>query len=289
MSSNIEYGGITIAIDGVSGSGKSTIAKEVAKRLGLYALDTGAMYRAVTLLVFENGIDPDDAPAVSALAEQMDLTYSEEEDRWFLGDRDVTKALRSDDVNKIVSLVAANKKVREILVARQREWVKIHHGGVVEGRDITSVVLPDADLKIYLTASDEIRSKRRTEQALSEEVPQSGAVEKVLPTDNDDTFSQSHHGGEMGSVETKEETDETDYPGDRIQGIDNDKELTAEQDFMEELEKQAELLLARDSIDQSREHSPLVITDDAFVIDTGKMAIEETVNCVIERLYSDKK
>ncbi|MGA3214079.1 MAG: (d)CMP kinase [Acidimicrobiales bacterium] len=150
-----------IAIDGPAGAGKSTVAKEVARRLGLERLDTGAMYRAVTLLALERGVDVHDANGLAALARSMDLSIGE---RVVLDDKDVTEEIREPSVEEAVSVVAAHPQVRAELVRRQRDWVAATGGGVVEGRDIGSVVLPEADLKIFLTADSAERAWRRASE-----------------------------------------------------------------------------------------------------------------------------
>lgn len=150
-----------VAIDGPAGSGKSTISKAVAAELGLELLDTGAMYRAVTLLVLEAGLDPGDGEAAAELARQMSLELGDEV---VLNGRVVTDEIRSPRVDAAVSLVAADPGVRAELVRRQRAWGADHGGGVVEGRDIGSVVFPDADLKVYLTADAAERARRRVDQ-----------------------------------------------------------------------------------------------------------------------------
>jgi CMP/dCMP kinase len=157
-----------VAIDGPAGSGKSTVARKVAESLGLPALDTGAMYRAVTWAVLDAGLDPADAPAVTALAERIDLEVGPPV---MVGGRDVTDAIRTAEVSGAVSVVAAVPEVRVLLVAAQREWIEVHGGGVVEGRDIGTVVAPDALLKIYLVATEEERARRRQRQEDAVEVP----------------------------------------------------------------------------------------------------------------------
>ncbi|MCU1492760.1 MAG: cmk [Acidimicrobiaceae bacterium] len=165
-----------VAIDGPGGSGKSTVACALAERLGVERLDTGAMYRAVTLAALRRSIPPTDGHALGALAREMKLEVGMTKaggscasdpaasGRVLLDGEDVTAAIRGDDVNALVSVVAAHPEVREELVARQRAWVAAHGAGVVEGRDITSVVLPDADLKVYLTADPAVRAERRARE-----------------------------------------------------------------------------------------------------------------------------
>jgi cytidylate kinase len=148
-----------VAIDGPSGSGKSTVGRGVAEALGLHVLDTGAMYRSVTLAVLDAGADPGDAVACEAIA--RDAVIELEDDVVRLGGRDVSHDIRGPEVTGTVSTVSAHPDVRAILVARQRGWVEEHGGGVVEGRDIGTVVFPDAPVKVFLTASDEERARRR--------------------------------------------------------------------------------------------------------------------------------
>jgi cytidylate kinase len=147
-----------VAIDGPSGSGKSTVSRGVAAGLGLEVLDTGAMYRALTLAVLEQGVDPTDGVACARLARDMELEVG---DRTVLGGRDVSADIRGPAVTAVVSTVSAHPDVRSVLVDRQRAWVAKHGGGVVEGRDIGTVVFPDARVKVFLTASDEERARRR--------------------------------------------------------------------------------------------------------------------------------
>lgn len=147
-----------IAIDGPAGSGKSTVARIVAQRLGLAYLDTGAMYRSVAFAALERSIDPADPDAVARLAEKLEIDVAE---RVLVDGVDATTAIRTPEVTKAVSAVAANAEVRKELVRRQRQWIEAHGGGVVEGRDIGSVVFPQAEVKVYLTADDAERAKRR--------------------------------------------------------------------------------------------------------------------------------
>jgi cytidylate kinase len=148
-----------IAIDGPAGSGKSTVARGLARHLGLDYLDTGAMYRAITFAALRRGVDPGDAEPTAEIARTVDLDVSTE-GVWVDG-VDATIEIRGPEVSRAVSLVAANPAVRAELVRRQREWATQRGGGVLEGRDIGTVVFPDADLKVYLTARPDVRAERR--------------------------------------------------------------------------------------------------------------------------------
>ncbi|MDR2716058.1 MAG: (d)CMP kinase, partial [Coriobacteriaceae bacterium] len=157
-----------IAIDGPSGAGKSTVAKAVAKKLGFSCLDTGAMYRAVAWQAVQDGIGLDDNEALGALALAKDIAFGHTAGdpipkRVFIGGIEVTDAIRTAAIDKAVSPVSAAPAVREALVAQQQ---RIGEAGdyVVEGRDIGTVVFPDAALKVFLTATDEERAHRRVRQ-----------------------------------------------------------------------------------------------------------------------------
>lgn len=199
-----------IAIDGPAGSGKSTVGRLLAERLGLTYLDTGAMYRGVAFAAIRGGVDPVDAGPVAALAGRIDLQMSD--GRVVVDGVDATVEIRGPEVSRAVSTVAANAEVRTEMRARQRQWVAARGGGVVEGRDIGSVVFPDAVLKVYLTADEEVRARRRAKEM-------------------------------------------TDLAYDSV----------------------AADLARRDAADQGRSHSPLVEADDAVVLDTTGMTIDEVV------------
>ena len=205
-----------IAIDGPAGSGKSTVARRVAERLGLDYLDTGAMYRAVAFAALRRGIDPEDAEPVARLAEGMELEVG---DVVKVDGIDATIEIRGPEVTRAVSTVAANPSVRSELRRRQREWAERHGGGVVEGRDIGSVVFPDAELKVYLTASDEERAKRRSKE--------------VLDLDYDTVAAD---------------------------------------------------IARRDHIDANRKDSPMQVADDAVVMDTSGLSIDDVVDAVLAQL-----
>ena len=223
-----------IAIDGPAGSGKSTVAQAVARKLGVAYLDTGAMYRSVTHVALERGINVTDGEALAALARGLEIRVGERVvvdgvdvsdadalarlahdleievgDRVLVDGDDVSEAIRTPAVNGAVSTVAAHPGVRAELVRRQKAWAATHQGGVMEGRDIGTVVCPDARLKVFLTAGEGERARRRRDEADVEE---------------------------------------------------------------------------RDRLDSTRSVSPLKAADDAIVIDTTELAVDEVVARILERL-----
>ena len=159
MSSDPGAAPVVVAIDGPAGAGKSTVGRAIAARLGLEYLDTGAMYRAVTFAALRRGVDPTDEHDVAALAGTVEMDI--DDSTVTVDGVDATVEIRGREVTAAVSAVASNADVRSELVRRQREWVAAHTGGVVEGRDIGSVVFPDATLKLYVTASPRVRAERR--------------------------------------------------------------------------------------------------------------------------------
>lgn len=204
---------MVIAIDGPAGAGKSTVGRALADRLGLGYLDTGAMYRAMTYAALRRGVPEGDLAEIAAMAPDVEI---EIQDRtvWVDG-VDATTAIRGREVTEAVSQVAANPTVRAVLVEQQRAWVAEHGGGVVEGRDIGSVVFPDARLKLFITASARVRAERRVR--------------------------------EMGGI-------------------------------VDEIEAAIRI---RDGKDSSREHSPLTEADDAIVVDTTGMTIDDVVEHIM--------
>ncbi|GAB4293029.1 MAG: (d)CMP kinase [Ignavibacteriaceae bacterium] len=156
---------MVIAIDGPAGSGKSTSAKLVAQKLGFLYIDTGAMYRAVTLLALRNNLI-NDSQAVVQMASEMDLRlkFDDGQTRVFVGDEEVTKEIRSQLVNSFVSEISKIEGVRSALVAKQREMGNSENGIVMEGRDIGTVVFPSADVKIFMTCSIDERAERRAKE-----------------------------------------------------------------------------------------------------------------------------
>jgi CMP/dCMP kinase len=147
-----------VAIDGPAGTGKSTVARRLAARLGFRYLDTGAMYRALTWLALERGVDLDDEEAIASLAEKSETRF--DHDRISIGGRDVTQLIRTAEIDRVVSSVARHQAVRVVLRERQRILAE-EGNAVMEGRDIGSVVVPGADVKIYLVADAKIRARRR--------------------------------------------------------------------------------------------------------------------------------
>jgi cytidylate kinase len=155
-----------IALDGPSGTGKSSVARAVASRLGAAYLDTGAMYRAATVAVLDAGVDPEDAEAVAAAVAAARIAVGTAADTELVqvDDVDVAVRIRGAEVTRAVSAVSAVPSVRRRLVDQQRALVEAADAVVVEGRDIGTVVLPDATLKVYLTAAPEARAQRRAAQ-----------------------------------------------------------------------------------------------------------------------------
>jgi CMP/dCMP kinase len=171
-----------VAIDGPSGSGKSSVARAVAELLGLDVLDTGAMYRAVTQAALEVGVGLDDADTLTDLAERTRIEI-DQRGRVTLDGRDVTREIRGVEVTGAVSTVSAHPGVRTVMVERQREWVARHKGGVVEGRDIGTVVFPHATLKVFLDATDHERARRRQrDEVAADRTVAVDAVREALTT-----------------------------------------------------------------------------------------------------------
>lgn len=204
-----------IAIDGPAGSGKSTVGRRLATTLGLEYLDTGAMYRAVAFAAIQRGVDPVDEDPVAQIARDMDLQVG---DRGVMVDGfDATVEIRGPEVSRAVSVVAANPGVRQEMRTRQRVWAVERGGGVIEGRDIGTVVFPDAVLKVYLTADPAVRAQRRAQ-----------------------------------------EMTDLDYDG-----------VAAD-------------IARRDAADQGRDDSPLREADDAVVMDTTGLGIDEVVQQLVD-------
>ena len=182
---------INIAIDGPAGAGKSTIAKAVAKRLGIIYLDTGAMYRSVAYYVLEHGADVNDERAVEALLPGivMDIRYENGMQQIYVSGKNVTPYLREPHMSKAASDVSALPVVRYKMVELQREFAKTHDV-VLDGRDIGTFVLPDANCKIFMTASPEERAQRRFKELAEKGV--GCTFEEVLADINKRDYNDSH-------------------------------------------------------------------------------------------------
>jgi len=150
---------VIVAIDGPAGAGKSTVARALAERLGFRYLDTGAMYRALTWLAMQRGLDLSNADALARLAYEQPVMFSDDDRVWIAG-TDVTSSIRSDRVDRMVPVVARHPPVREVMRERQRELGR-DGDVVIEGRDIGTVVAPDAEVKVYLVADRDVRARRR--------------------------------------------------------------------------------------------------------------------------------
>ena len=213
---------MNIALDGPAGAGKSSIAKLVAKKLSFVYLDTGAMYRTIALYVLKNQIAPSDEAAVVAKLDDIEITLSHKngEQQIFLNGENVSKEIRKEEVGKTASVVAKYGKVREKLVSLQQK-IASEKDVIMDGRDIGTVVLPNAEVKIYLTAGSRVRAERRYQE-----------------------------------LQEKGETCDLD-----------------------QIEKD---IILRDEQDMNREISPLRQADDAVLVDSSDMSIEEVVNCLID-------
>ncbi|MFG0330430.1 MAG: (d)CMP kinase [Phycisphaerales bacterium] len=222
-------GPVTITIDGPAGTGKSTIARLLAQRLGLEFLDTGAMYRAAALLALENGVDLTDGPAIARLIDDSHMRFDWTADPpdlcvEFPECRSLMTRIRDADVSAAVSAVSAAPEVREAMVARQRKIRNAHPRLVSEGRDQGSVVFPDANVKFYLDASPRIRAQRRVDQLR----------ELGRPVD--------------------------------LEVIERD-------------------IIRRDAADRTRAVGPLVIPDEAIVVDTSSLSIDEVIDTLASTVH----
>lgn len=219
----------SVAIDGPAGAGKSTIAKEIAKRLGYIYVDTGAMYRAMALYMIRKNIKPDETDKISLASKEVDITieYYNGEQLVILNGENVNPFIRSEEVGNMASVSSANKDVRLKLVDLQRQLAS-KSDVIMDGRDIGTYVLPSANIKIYLTASSKVRAKRRYE-----ELTQKGLSCNI-----------------------------------------------------EEIEKD---IIERDRRDSTREFAPLKQAEDAILIDSSDMSIEQVINTVIEMVNGGNK
>ena len=160
---------ISIAIDGPAGAGKSTIAKRLAKELGYYYVDTGAIYRTVAYFFYLWGVSPKDIDGISRYIDELNVGIEYAEDgtqHMIMNGMDVTGDIRTQDISQKASLISAHAIVRDMLLDMQRDVAK-HHNVIMDGRDIGTVVLPKANVKIFLTASAEVRARRRTDELLA--------------------------------------------------------------------------------------------------------------------------
>lgn len=181
-----------IAIDGPAGAGKSTMAKRLAKELGYYYVDTGAIYRTVAYFLDLLGVSPKDADGVERYIDELTIEIQYDEDgkqHMIMNGMDVTDEIRTQDISQKASLVSAHAVVREVLLDMQRDVAKAHNV-IMDGRDIGTVVLPKADVKIFLTASPEVRAKRRTEELLAK--GQKAEYEVVLKEIQQRDYQDTH-------------------------------------------------------------------------------------------------
>lgn len=222
MISNMPEGGMILAVDGPSGTGKSTTCRALAKRLDAKYVDTGAMYRVATLAVLRAGVDPSDTAAVIAATADLPLEVSDDPDskQVLLAGEDVSRVIREDEVTRNVSAVSAVPEVRQNLVELQRKLAREAHRAIVEGRDIGTVVLADAPAKAFMTASAAVRAQRRHDQNVAA-------------------------------------------------GIDSDFDTV-----LADVER-------RDAADSSRATSPLRPAEDATIVDTSEMTLEEVLDTLI--------
>lgn len=222
MISNMPEGGMILAVDGPSGTGKSTTCRALAKRLDAKYVDTGAMYRVATLAVLRAGVDPSDTAAVIAATADLPLEVSDDPDskQVLLAGEDVSRVIREDEVTRNVSAVSAVPEVRQNLVELQRKLACEVHRAIVEGRDIGTVVLANAPAKAFMTASAAVRAQRRHDQNVAA-------------------------------------------------GIDSDFDTV-----LASVER-------RDAADSSRATSPLRPAEDATIVDTSEMTLEEVLDTLI--------
>lgn len=203
---------MVIAIDGPGGVGKSTVARGVAEALGAAYLNTGLYYRAATIAALDAGADPDDARAVLEAVAAAEFAFAGES--MLLDGRDVTERCRSPEVTASVSLVSAIPGVRALMVRRQREWVEDHGGhAVVEGRDIGTVVFPEADLKVFLTASAEARARRR---AKDREAAGQAVDEIAAALRRRDHIDSTREASPLTPAEDAVTIDTTSYDADQV-------------------------------------------------------------------------
>ena len=186
--------GMNIAIDGPAGAGKSTIAKRLAMELGYYYVDTGAIYRTVAYFLDLLGVSPKDADGVERYIDELtiEIEYDEEgKQHMLMNGMDVTNEIRTQDISQKASLVSAHAVVREVLLDMQRDVAKAHNV-IMDGRDIGTVVLPKADVKIFLTATPEVRARRRTDELLAkgQKADYEVVLKEIIQRDYQDTHRE---------------------------------------------------------------------------------------------------
>lgn len=222
---NMPDGGLILAVDGPSGTGKSTTCRALAKRLDAKYVDTGAMYRVATLAVLRVGVDPSDTARVIEVTTDLPLAVNDDPDSTevLLDGEDVSREIRGPEVTRTVSAVSAVPEVRTNLVALQRRLATEAHRAIVEGRDIGTVVLVDAPVKVFLTASAEVRARRRFDQ-------------------------------------------------DTAAGRDVDFDTVLAD------------VIRRDDLDSSRTTSPLRPAEDAVIVDTSELTLEQVLDTLMNLL-----
>ncbi len=206
----------SIAIDGPAGAGKSTLARALAKELGYYYVDTGAIYRTVAYFLDLLGISPKDVDGVERYIDELtiQIEYDEEgKQHMIMNGMDVTGEIRTQDISQKASLVSAHAVVREVLLDMQREVAK-NHNVIMDGRDIGTVVLPKADVKIFLTAAPEVRAKRRYDELIAK--GQKAKLETILKEIQQRDYQDTHRPIaplKMARDSVKLDTSELDIPG----------------------------------------------------------------------------